>query len=162
VIQPISSSLLIDSLPASVLQNVNKLNTKASLRLSLDKAKSSGWLPGFVISELVKTVRSTTSVVKVRKEMADRNIPQPYFSATPPSLLISSSATRLAASNRADSIAKLHDVICTTAQSMIVKPTSDEQKSKVKDLIGRDAARRRAEKVKKSMKKDSRRKGGWD
>jgi hypothetical protein len=45
---------------------------------------------------------------------------------------------------------------------MIVKPTSDEQKLRVKDLIGRDTARRKAEKVKKSMKKDSRRKGGWD
>ena len=87
---------------------------------------------------------------------------QPYFSTTPPSLLISSSATRLAASNRADSVAKLHDVICTTAQSMIVKPTSEEQKLKVRDLMGKDAARRKAEKVKKSMKKESRRKGGWD
>lgn len=130
------------------------------MRLTLDKAKSSGWLPGFVISELVKTVRRPC--LRLCTQVADRNTHQPYFSATPPSLLISSSATRLAASNRADSIAKLHDVICSTARSMIVKPTSEEQKSKVKDLIGRDTARRKAEKVKKSMKKESRRKGGWD
>jgi hypothetical protein len=69
---------------------------------------------------------------------------------------------RCGTSNRADSVAKLHDVICTTAQSMIVKPTSEEQKLKVRDLMGKDAARRKAEKVKKSMKKESRRKGGWD
>lgn len=45
---------------------------------------------------------------------------------------------------------------------MIVKPTSAEQKSKVKDLINRETARRKSEKVKKSMKKESRRKGGWE
>jgi peptidyl-tRNA hydrolase ICT1 len=68
----------------------------------------------------------------------------------------------MAASNRTDSISKLHEVIRSAAQSLIVKPTSAEQKSKVKDLINRETARRKSEKVKKSMKKESRRKGGWE
>jgi hypothetical protein len=45
---------------------------------------------------------------------------------------------------------------------MIVNPTCTEQKNKVKDLMDRETARRKMEKVKKSMKKESRRKGGWE
>ncbi|KAJ9107028.1 hypothetical protein QFC19_002897 [Naganishia cerealis] len=115
-------------------QNVNKLSTKASLRLLLDKAKSSGWLPGFVLVGLVKTVR--------------RHFLKGWLA--------------LAATNRKDSVTKLHELICSTAQSMIVTPTSDEQKSKVKGLIHKEAARRKSEKVKKSMKKENRKKGGWE
>lgn len=140
---------------------MNKLNTKASLRLPLDKAKSSGWLPEFVIPELVKTVRSS-SAIRVETALSRTSSKQPYFIASPPSLLISSSATRMAALNRMDSISKLHEVIRSAAQSTIVKPTSAEQKNKVKDLISREKARRKSEKVQKSMKKESRRKGGWE
>lgn len=68
----------------------------------------------------------------------------------------------MAALNRMDSISKLHEVIRSAAQSTIVKPTSAEQKNKVKDLISREKARRKSEKVQKSMKKESRRKGGWE
>lgn len=68
----------------------------------------------------------------------------------------------MAASNRLDAVSKLHDLIRSTAQSMIVKPTSAEQKNKVRDLISRETARRKSDKVKKSMKKESRRKGGWE
>lgn len=68
----------------------------------------------------------------------------------------------MAASNRMDSISKLHEVIRSAALSMIVNPTSTEQKNKVKDLMNRETARRKTEKVKKSQKKESRRKGGWE
>lgn len=68
----------------------------------------------------------------------------------------------MAASNRTDSVKKLHDIIRSAAQGMIVNPTSAEQRNKVKDLMSRETARRRSEKVKKSMKKESRRKCGWD
>jgi peptidyl-tRNA hydrolase ICT1 len=68
----------------------------------------------------------------------------------------------MAASNRTDSIKKLHEIIHSAARSMIVNPTSEEQKSKVKGLIKREAARRKSEKIKKSAKKENRKKGGWE
>jgi peptidyl-tRNA hydrolase ICT1 len=97
--------------------------------------------------------------------LIDENVHQPYYTSSPPSLLITSSLTRSAAHNRLDALERLHALVLTTAREMIIKPTSDDQRERVRAMMRREEAARKAEKARRGKRKTSRRKGaggGWD
>lgn len=125
---------------------MNKVSTKATVRLSLSRAQSA-WLPSYVLTSL-----ATTS---------------PYYLPSPPSLLVSSSAHRTQPLNLADSLAKLHKAILDAAKDGLVGETSEGQKRRVVGLEAKE--KRKMEGVKRERKdvKSGRRagsgsKGGWD
>ncbi|GAO46437.1 hypothetical protein G7K_0668-t1 [Saitoella complicata NRRL Y-17804] len=120
-------------------QNVNKLNTKATVRLELRKAS---FLPKQVI-EAIKTSHSTKQYLTSDNE-----------------LVIQSQASRTQAANLEDAYRKLYDIIRECVE--IPGETSQEQKDKVKNLARRDNERRLKEKKRFSDKKSSRRSKGDD
>lgn len=123
-------------------QNVNKLSTKATLRLPLSSATS--LFPPYTLTAL-------------------RSSPY-YVSSPPPSILLSSSSHRTQPQNLHECLAKLKRVVLEAAQVGLVGETSEEQRRRVVALVGRE--KRRTEQIKKQRKdvKSGRRagKGGWD
>jgi hypothetical protein len=158
-------------------QNVNKLSTKAMLRMDVpprpDPAGNK-WLPDFIVSPLRASVSPTLPFPPCtldrrqwisgssHSESPCFSLTQPQYTSSPPSILLTSSTTRSAAQNKLLAIEKLYQLIVTSAESCIVTPTSEEQKEKVAKLVQREERRRREEKVKRGGKKESRRKGNWD
>lgn len=122
-------------------QNVNKLSTKATVRLPLDRASAS--IPSYALSNL----RSC-----------------PHFVASPPALLLSASAHRTQPQNLQECFVKLKSTILAAAREGLVGETSEGQKKRVSELVRKD--KKRTETVKKQRKdvKSGRRtgKGGWD
>ena len=64
--------------------------------------------------------------------------------------------TRTASSNLASALGTLHSTIKNAGQSVIIGQTSDEQKSKVKNLARAEKARLRVDKERRSSKKSAR------
>jgi len=122
-------------------QNVNKVNTKATVRCQID-AK---WMPPWAREELRKS---------------------PYFVASTNSLLVTSSVHRSQAQNVEESLRKLHQCVLSASSVTIKNEPSAEQVKKVQDLQRADKARRRVEKDKRSQLKKSRKVGSggsaWD
>jgi len=120
---------------------VNKLSTKATIRLPL--ARASATVPSYALSNL----RSS-----------------PHFVASPPALLLSASAHRTQPQNLQECLVKLKSAILAAAREGLVGETSEDQKKRVSELVRRD--KKRTEAVKKQRKdvKSGRRtgKGGWD
>ncbi|KAK0554922.1 hypothetical protein OC844_006111 [Tilletia horrida] len=126
-------------------QNVNRLNTKATVRLDLARAtggddeqgvSGSGpldlspgrrWLPKSVAGELV--ARS------------------PYYVHSSHSISISSMRHRTAPANAQDALEKLHAHIQQTASASLVGETSGEQRERVQGLQRKES--RKMERVKK-------------
>ncbi|WWD09736.1 hypothetical protein V865_007864 [Kwoniella europaea PYCC6329] len=116
-------------------QHVNKTESKVTLRCDLSKAKGS-WLPGFVFQPLMRS---------------------PHYIPSPPTLLISSQTTRTASQNLTTALDILHRTIIQAAESVIINPTSHEQKAKVKGYIRKENEKRIEMKKRNSAKKASRR-----
>ncbi|VDB84717.1 unnamed protein product [Peniophora sp. CBMAI 1063] len=117
-------------------QNVNKVNTKATLRVPLDTP----WIPLWARDELKKS---------------------PHYAPSSQSIVMTSTATRSQAQNVDDVLSKLHDLVMRTASGLIVNEPSEEQKKRVKNLERVDKARRRQEKDRRSDTKKARSKK-WD
>ncbi|EFI27981.1 hypothetical protein CC1G_14473 [Coprinopsis cinerea okayama7 len=124
-------------------QNVNKVNTKVSLRCDLN----SPWIPQWARKDFVK---------------------DPHYVASTHTLLVTSTFTRSQAQNIDDCLEKLKNLILSVAMSRIQNPTSAETKQRVAGLIKEDKARKKAEKQHRSSVKQNRSQsrrgvgGGWD
>ncbi|KAF8963173.1 RF-1 domain-containing protein [Flammula alnicola] len=117
-------------------QNVNKVNTKATLRCSLNES----WIPRWAESTLMKN---------------------PHYVAATHSMLVTSTVHRSQAQNIEECLGKLHSMILSAASSPIKKEPSAEQKKKVEGLMKADKARRKTDKIHRSSVKQGRRgKGG--
>ncbi|KAF5327796.1 hypothetical protein D9619_004940 [Psilocybe cf. subviscida] len=113
-------------------QNVNKVNTKATLRCNLAQA----WIPKWAVPALKN---------------------EPHYVASTHSILVTSTVHRSQDQNIEECLKKLHAIICTTAASCIQRVPSAEQKKKVEGLVKAEKARRKAEKIARSSVKQERR-----
>ncbi|KAF9558823.1 hypothetical protein CPC08DRAFT_638447 [Agrocybe pediades] len=119
-------------------QNVNKVNTKATVRCSLNDP----WIPRWALPALVKT---------------------PHYVASTHSVLMTSTVHRSQSQNIEECLAKLHGLILSAASSAIKKGPSEEQKKKVEGLAKAEKARRKMDKIKRSSVKQGRSgKGSFD
>lgn len=120
-------------------QNVNKVNTKATLRCSLE----SSWIPLWAHDGLQKT---------------------PYFVRSTRSILLTSTVHRSQAQNIDDCLSKLHTLIISASSRPIHNEPSEEQRKRVKALERKADAQRRIEKDKRSQTKKHRgsAKFDWD
>lgn len=116
-------------------QNVNKVNTKATIRCSLDKT----WIPPWARIQL-------------------RN--NPAYVASSNSLLVSSTQTRSQAQNIDDCFKKLHAIIYDVCSSIIPTPPDSERMARKRDHERAMKARNRASKMYRSAVKSNRR-GDW-
>jgi len=122
-------------------QNVNKVNTKATLRCPLDKS----WIPLWAKSHLLKS---------------------PFYVANTNSILITSTAHRSQAQNIDDCLAKLHRCIVAASSESVKNEPSAEQRKRVANFEKAEKLRRRVYKdrrsIVKSGRKDSKGGGAWD
>ena len=140
-------------------QNVNKLSTKATIRLPL--AATQTWYPSYAHPALTCSPHYTNSSSSTTKT-------PPLNSASPagPSgaLLVSASEHRTQPQNLSSALAKLKAALVSAARVGLVGETSTDQKDRVKGLVARE--KRKVENVKRQRKdvKSGRRagRGGWD
>ncbi|KAL6298637.1 RF-1 domain-containing protein [Sparassis latifolia] len=118
-------------------QNVNKVNTKATLRCALD----SKWIPLWARAYLKKN--------------------SSYVSSTQ-SIQITSTVYRSQAQNIEDCLSKLHALIMSASSASLVNEASEEQKARVRGFERAEKARRRADKDRRSAVKRGRASGAWD
>ena len=119
-------------------QNVNKVNTKATIRCALDAP----WIPMWAKPALVK---------------------DPHFASSSNSILVTSTQTRSQAQNIDDCLGKLHKIILEGATAGLVNPTSEETKNRVQELMKLAKTRRKLEKDRRSsIKRDRKSSGNWD
>ncbi|KAI0090358.1 RF-1 domain-containing protein [Irpex rosettiformis] len=118
-------------------QNVNKVNTKATIRCPLH----SGWIPLWAHDALKKS---------------------PHYVVSSQSLLVTSTTTRSQSQNLADCLSKLHRIILAGSSESLVNEASEYQKAKVRRLEEVENARRRQQKDKRSAVKRGRSNAGWD
>ncbi|SCV74408.1 BQ2448_6840 [Microbotryum intermedium] len=100
-------------------QNVNKLSTKAHLRLCLSPPPH--WLPLYLLPTLYSSPH--------------------YVASSPCGLLLSSSNTRSQAQNVEQGIARMKDVILEAAAVGLKGETSEVQKEKVRSLAAREKSK---------------------
>jgi len=112
-------------------QNVNKVNTKATVRCALD----SSWIPSWARDGLRES---------------------PYFVKSTRSILFTSTVHRSQAQNVDDCLSKLHTLICSAASQPIKNDPSEEQRERVRELERRTHALRRLQKDKRSQTKRQR------
>ncbi|EGN99309.1 hypothetical protein SERLA73DRAFT_108748 [Serpula lacrymans var. lacrymans S7.3] len=117
-------------------QNVNKVETKATVRCSIEAE----WIPLWAIDALKKN---------------------PHYVTSTKSLLISSTVFRSQPQNLQDCLMKLHNLIISTAAASITNSPSIQQKERVRNLQKADDARRRVQKDKRSQLKKGRSSKGW-
>jgi len=117
-------------------QNVNKVNTKATLRCPV----KSRWIPLWARETLRKS---------------------PAYVSSSESILLTSSVHRSQPENVQECFSKLHSLILSAAASCLVNEPSKEQKERVQRLQKAEKARHRQEKDRRSAVKKGR-KGGWD
>ena len=143
---------------------MNKLSTKAMLRMDVPpKPDASGniWLPEFVNGPLRRSV-SQREAFHTYLQLIRLRTCQPYYTSSPPSILLTASTTRSAAQNKIQAVEKLHELLVGAASGCIVTPTSEEQKQRVASLVRQEDRRRKDAKMKRGDKKVSRKKGNWD
>lgn len=112
-------------------QNVNKVNTKATLRCPLD----SEWIPRWARAGLCKS---------------------PYFVSSSRSILIKSMAHRSQAQNIDDCLSKLHSLISSISSVDMRNEPSEKQKERVRSFERAERAKRRQEKDRRSQVKRDR------
>lgn len=128
-------------------QNVNKLNTKASVRLelsqvsghapdSLDLAHPRKWLTRDLVSRIAKK--------------------SPYYVASDHSILVTSMRHRTQEANVEDALQKLHAHLLELAQEGMVGETSDDQRERVRRLQNAEARRKKQNKIKRADVKSGR------
>ncbi|KAI0661670.1 RF-1 domain-containing protein [Cubamyces menziesii] len=119
-------------------QNVNKVNTKATLRCPLHAS----WIPEWARDYLKKT---------------------PSYVSSSQSILITSTVHRSQSQNVQECLAKLHALVMSAASAGLVNEPTEEQKERVRSLQKAEKARRRLEKDKRKQVKRDRSGGGeWD
>ncbi|KAI0327828.1 hypothetical protein GY45DRAFT_1347532 [Cubamyces sp. BRFM 1775] len=119
-------------------QNVNKVNTKATLRCPIHAS----WIPEWAREYLKKT---------------------PSYVSSSQSILLTSTVHRSQAQNVQECLAKLHALVMSAASAGLVNEPSEEQKERVRSLQKAEKARRRLEKDKRKQVKRGRSGGGdWD
>ncbi|KAI1797185.1 RF-1 domain-containing protein [Ganoderma leucocontextum] len=119
-------------------QNVNKVNTKATLRCPIDAP----WIPQWARDYIKKT---------------------PAYASSSQSILLTSTVFRSQAQNVQDCLAKLHALVVSAASAGLINEPSKEQRERVRQLEKSEKARRRLEKDKRTDVKRSRsRRGEWD
>ncbi|KAJ4480242.1 RF-1 domain-containing protein [Lentinula aciculospora] len=121
-------------------QNVNKVNTKATVRCSTDAY----WIPLWARAALIKS---------------------PQYVSSTKSLLITSTVYRSQSQNVDDCLTKLHALVLSAASSPIKNETSEETKKRVEGHQKAQKERNRKDKVQRSAVKQYRSgkgKGGWD
>lgn len=136
-------------------QNVNKLSTKATVRLIL--SRSTTFLPRYTITNLHKSsyyTSSTSTSAGIGSSGPGRG--------EGGSILLSSSVHRTQPQNLADAMLKLKGIILKAASEGLVGETSEVQKKKVEGLERKE--KKKMEGVKRERKdvKSGRRKGGFD
>ncbi|KAJ3555344.1 hypothetical protein NM688_g2627 [Phlebia brevispora] len=112
-------------------QNVNKVNTKATLRCPL----SSWWIPAWARDALKRS---------------------PSYVSSSQSILITSTVYRSQAQNIQECLGKLHTLVLSASSSELINEPSEEQKQKVRKYEQAEKAHRRHEKDKRSATKRSR------
>ncbi|KAH9973403.1 RF-1 domain-containing protein, partial [Russula compacta] len=112
-------------------QNVNKVNTKATVRCALD----STWIPVWARDGLQQS---------------------PHFVKSTYSVLLTSSLHRSQAQNVDDCLSKLHALICSAASQPIQNEPSEQQRERVRELERKANAQRRLQKDKRSQTKRQR------
>ncbi|RPD60010.1 hypothetical protein L226DRAFT_63688 [Lentinus tigrinus ALCF2SS1-7] len=120
-------------------QNVNKVNTKATLRCPIDAP----WIPLWAREYLKKT---------------------PAYTSSSQTILLTSTAHRSQAQNVQDCLAKLHSLIVSAASAGLVNEPSEVQQERVRQLVRAEKARRRQDKDKRKEVKRGRSGGraDWD
>ncbi|KDQ15780.1 hypothetical protein BOTBODRAFT_31263 [Botryobasidium botryosum FD-172 SS1] len=118
-------------------QHVNKVNTKATVRCSLDAY----WMPVWARDGLVKT---------------------PAYVPSTSSLLITSMQARSQSQNVDDCLLKLHALVLAKASAPLKNEPSEEQRARVRALERAEKTRNKVVKKTRSDVKQGRRKGGWD
>ncbi|KAF8709767.1 hypothetical protein AX14_013472 [Amanita brunnescens Koide BX004] len=118
-------------------QNVNKVNTKASLRCGLDAP----WIPAWAKPELR---RST------------------HYVASTDEVLITSTVHRSQAQNIEECLSQLHALLMSASSSPIRNDPSEEQKGKVRGHERAEKAARRKEKSHRRDVKRGRSNRDWD
>ncbi|KIM85042.1 hypothetical protein PILCRDRAFT_96663 [Piloderma croceum F 1598] len=120
-------------------QNVNKVNTKATLRCSIDLP----WIPLWARNELRKS---------------------PYYMSSSQTILITSTVYRSQSQNVDECLSKLHALIISASCAPIKNEPSEQQKTRVRGLEKAENARRKIQKDKRSQIKKSRasgKRGDW-
>ncbi|KAH9966935.1 hypothetical protein BGW80DRAFT_1137973, partial [Lactifluus volemus] len=112
-------------------QNVNKVNTKVTIRCALDSA----WIPSWARDGLQQS---------------------PYFVKSSRSILLISTLHRSQAQNIDDCLSKLHALICSAASGPIQNEPSEEQRERVRGLERKANAQRKLQKDKRSQTKRNR------
>ncbi|KAH6909360.1 RF-1 domain-containing protein [Coprinopsis sp. MPI-PUGE-AT-0042] len=112
-------------------QNVNKVNTKVTLRCDID----SSWVPKWAAQDFIK---------------------DPHYVKSSHSLLVTSTFTRSQAQNIDDCLGKLKNLILSTALARVRNPTSAETQKRVSGLMKADKERRKTDKAHKSNVKQHR------
>ncbi|KAI0635864.1 RF-1 domain-containing protein [Trametes polyzona] len=141
-------------------QNVNKVNTKATLRCPINAP----WIPMWAREHIMQLVRSRPVefgpyVMSFRLNLAPRT--QPSYVSSSHSIQIVSTKHRSQAENVQDCLAKLHSAIQkAAAEGFLKKEPSEAQKQRVRELERIAKARRRQEKEKRSQVKRGRGRGG--
>ncbi|KAJ7825956.1 RF-1 domain-containing protein [Mycena leptocephala] len=102
-------------------QNVNKVNTKATLRCAVDE----DWIPIWAKPELKRS---------------------PYYVSSSQSIQITSAVHRSQSQNIEECLSKFHALLVEASSSVLKNEPSEEQKKRVEGLIKASNARRRAEK----------------
>lgn len=128
-------------------QNVNKLNTKANVRLDLSQAGSHS--PDSVDPSHPRKWLTRDLVGCVAKK-------SPYYVASDHSILMSSMRHRTQEANVQDALDKLHAHLLELAQEGLVGETSQQQRDRVKRLQEADARRKKQNKIKRADVKSGR------
>jgi len=120
-------------------QNVNKVNTKATLRCPANAS----WIPRWALPGVLEN---------------------PHYVASTHSILITSTVHRSQSQNIDECLQKLHLLILTAASRYIKSAPSDSQKKKVEGLVKVEKMRRKTEKMRRSSVKKARsgKGGGFD
>ncbi|PWN18150.1 hypothetical protein BCV69DRAFT_253399 [Microstroma glucosiphilum] len=133
-------------------QNVNKVNTKANVRLLLAAASS----PSIFDSG------KSPLPVPIPREVVSRLVEKStYYTQASHSLLVSSESLRTQEGNLSDAIEKLLDHLHQHATADLINPTPLLQKEKVQRLIAREKGKLKKVKSQRSAVKSGRRDKGF-
>ena len=128
-------------------QNVNKLNTKANVRLELSQVN--GHAPDALDPSHPRKWLTRDLVSRIAKK-------SPYYVASDHSILVTSMRNRTQEANVQDALEKLHAHLLELAQEGIVGETSQQQRDRVRRLQEADARKKKQNKMKRADVKSGR------